>query len=447
MGSALVAAAALLAFVGAPAAAARHHHGQIRHVVVIYQENHSFDNVLGRFCVATGRCDGSTEGRLPDGSDIHLAASPDVTPAVAHTTGAQLQAMHGGLMDGWARIHGCTEARDYGCLTQFRQGQVPNITRLARHFAVSDRTFQMDSVSSWGAHLELVAAGLDGFLGDREPYPTQPHVHHLGWGCDSGLDASWRVSPDAPVTSQPSCVPDYSLDPQEHPYGGAYRPTRVKHVPTIMDELDGGGLSWKLYTAAAAGQSGYLWSICPTFADCLYTPQRSRQVDHGLVVEDARAGKLPNFSVVLPPWRTSQHNGESMAAGDNWIGRVVGAIEHGPDWHSTAIFITYDDCGCFYDHVPPPSGLGIRTPMVIASPWVKARDVDSHVASMASMLAFTERTFDLPALTRRDAAAYGYRRAFDFTQRPVRPVPMVHTPVPKAERRRLERAGRPPGAT
>jgi len=350
-------------------------------------------------------------------------------------------------MDGWAEIPGCSQSRGYGCLTQYRPRQIPNLTRLARHFALSDRTFQMDSVSSWGAHLELVAATLDGFLGDRAPYPTGAQLRHMGWGCDSRLDASWRASPDDPVTSQPSCVPDHSLDPREYPYGGAYRPTPVKHVPTIMDELDRAGLSWKLYTAAGPGENGYGWSICPTFAGCLYTSQHRRQVSQGMVLKNARAGKLPNFSVVVPTWKTSQHNAESMAIGDNWIGKVVSAIEHGPDWRSTAIFITYDDCGCFYDHVPPPPGLGIRTPMVVVSPWVKAHKVDSHVASIASMLAFTERAFDLPALTGRDAAAYGYRRAFDFTQRPLRPVRMVHTRVPKAERRRLARAGRPPGGT
>jgi phospholipase C len=442
-----VAAAAVLASVTSPVAAADRHHGHIRHVVIIYQENHSFDNVLGRLCVRPGRCDGSRTGKLPDGSPIRLAVSPDVVPPVAHTTGAQLRAIHGGQMDGWAEIPGCSQRTGYACLTQFRPRQIPNLTRLAQHFALSDRTFQMDTVSSWGAHLELVAATLDGFLGDRAPYPTGAELNHMGWGCDSRLDASWRASPDDPATSQPSCVPDYSLDQREYPYGGAYRPTPVKHVPTIMDELDRAGLSWKLYTAAGPGKSGYGWSICPTFAGCLYTSQHRRQVSHGMVLKNARAGKLPNFSVVVPTWKTSQHNAESMAMGDNWIGKVVSAIEHGPDWRSTAIFITYDDCGCFYDHVPPPPGLGIRTPMVIVSPWVRAHKVDSHVASIASMLAFTERAFELPALTGRDAAAYGYRRAFDFTQRPLRPVRMIHTRVPKAERRSLARAGRPPGGT
>ena len=85
-----------------------------------------------------------------------------------------------------------------------------------------------------------------------------------------------------------------------------------------------------------------------------------------------------------------------MAVGDNWIGQVVSAIETGPDWASTAIFLTWDDCGCFYDHVAPPTGLGIRVPMIMISPYVKAGTTDSNVASFASVLAFTETVFGLP---------------------------------------------------
>jgi phospholipase C len=245
----------------------------------------------------------------------------------------------------------------------------------------------------------------------------------------------------------PACVPDYSLDPVRYPYGGAYRATPVRHVPTLMDELDRAGLSWKLYSATAPRKNGYGLAICPTFAGCLYTQQHRNLVDHRDVLRDARRGKLPNFSVVLPTWKTSQHNDDSMAVGDNWIGKVVGAIEGSPDWKSTAILISYDDCGCFYDHVPPPKGMGIRTPMTIVSPWVKSRYTDSHVTSIASVPAFAERTFGLPALTERDSAAYSYRRAFDFHQDPVSRVRMTKTQVNPKELRRIARQGRPPGDT
>ena len=94
-----------------------------------------------------------------------------------------------------------------------------------------------------------------------------------------------------------------------------------------------------------------------------------------------------------------------MLQGDNWIGQVVNAVMHGPQWRSTAIFIAYDDCGCFYDHVPPPAGLGVRVPMVIVSPWAKPGYTDSHVAIFASMLAFTEHTFHLRSLGGTDATS------------------------------------------
>jgi phospholipase C len=447
-GAAFVAIAGVAALMLALASVALGHerHGRIRHVVVIYQENHSFDNVFGRYCVRTGRCDGTRMGKLRGGEPIRLCTSPDLVPEVGHTGDGQTRAINGGKMDGWTTLQGCREEQNYGCLTQYKPSQIPNLMRLARHFAISDRTFYMDNVATWGAHLELVTGTLNGFLGLRRPSGPAPSPG-AGWGCDSGMDAGWRANPGDPVSLVPACVPDYSLDPERYPYGGAYRPTPVKHVPTLMDSLDRAGRTWKLYSATGPGENGYGLAICPTFAGCLYTSQRRNLVEHRDVLRDARRGRLPNFSIVLPTWKTSQHNAESMAIGDNWIGKVVETIEKSPDWRSTAILISYDDCGCFYDHVPPPQGLGIRTPMVIVSPWVKPGYTDSRETSIASIMAFTERTFDLPALTWEDAAAYSYRRAFDFHQRPLRPVPMTKTPMPRSKRERLERQGRPPGMT
>jgi phospholipase C len=164
------------------------------------------------------------------------------------------------------------------------------------------------------------------------------------------------------------------------------------------------------------------------------------------VLTDAQNGTLPRVSFVTPTDTNSQHNSQSMAVGDNWIGRVVGAIEAGPDWSSTAIFLTWDDCGCFYDHVNPlqyDSEWGIRVPMIIVSPFAKQGYTDSTNATYASLLAYVERTFGLPALNpcgnkggcTDDANAYDYSAAFDYGQRPVAPTSMVRTKVSKAEKR------------
>jgi phospholipase C len=417
----------------------------IQHVVVIFMENHSFDNVLGRWCFNTGRCDGTKQGKLPDGTTLPLQTATDLVPGVNHKPAAQLTAINGGLMDGFGNIDGCREQENYRCLSQFGATQIPNLIDLASSFTVSDRTFQLSSSTSWPGHMELVAATLDGFAGGN-PYPGTAG-HGPGWGCDSLRDADWRSS-DGTIIPQPSCIPDYNLDSGLFPYGGAYKPTQVKSAPTIMDRLDEAGLSWKLYTTNVSGRgSGYSWSICPTFAQCFYTAQHANQVEREQVFQDAANGTLPSFSVVLPAGANSQHNDESMAMGDNYIGQVVGAIENGPNWNSTAIFITYDDCGCFYDHVPPPPGFGIRTPMVIVSPWAKPGYTDSTQASYASMLALTEHNFGLLPLSNRDRTAYDYRNSFNFSQQPLAPVRMTTTKLPRSEVLRLRRMPHPEDGT
>jgi phospholipase C len=133
----------------------------------------------------------------------------------------------------------------------------------------------------------------------------------------------------------------------------------------------------------------------------------------------------------------SQHNQDLMDVGDNWLGRVISAIQAGPDWASTAVFITYDDCGCFYDHVPPPKGLGIRVPMVIISPYAKQGFTDSNVASFSSMLAFTEHVFGLAPLSARDASAYDFSDSFDFDQAHTAPTKLSRHRLSEAERRYL----------
>jgi phospholipase C len=221
----------------------------------------------------------------------------------------------------------------------------------------------------------------------------------------------------------PSCIPT--------PQGaGPYRPSPVKWVPTLFDRLGDKNLDFKLYTDNSSG-AGYVWSICPTFADCLLTNQSQSMVPTKQILTDtAPSGPgLPAFSVVLPngvdsagnPARTSQHNGALMSVGDNWIGQVVSAIQNDTkDWSSTAIFITYDDCGCFYDHVAPPtgSGFGIRVPMVIVSPFAKPAFTDPNTASFASMLRFTEEAFSLRPLANSDTTAYDYANSFNFPARP-----------------------------
>ena len=418
----------------------------IRHIVVILQENHSFDNLLGYWCHRHARCDGAVTGKISNGRTVALRESGDRAPFVDHGDRAHRRSWHKGAMDGFDRVPGCRRVDRYACYAQYHPRDIPNLVRLARHFVVADRVFESDGVPSWGSHLELATGGtLDGFTGDN---PKRVHgTPHYGWGCDSLLDAAWRPARGAPRQLVPSCIPDQAGN-------GPYRPSPVQWVPTIMDRLDAADRTWKLYsllpTMRSQGYStgGYGWAICPTFADCRYTSQNANNVPLFNVLHDAHAGTLPDFSVVTPTSKLSQHNGYSMRNGDNYIGQIMTALMHGPQWNSTAVIITYDDYGGFYDHLPSPDGTdAIRLPFVIVSPWSKRQYTDHHYATLASIDAFAEHTFGLQPLSARDAAAYDLRNAFDFNQPPQTAIRMTRTPIPRSVLQAIRRHPPPDDVT
>jgi phospholipase C len=421
----------------------------IRHVVILFQENHSFDDVFGRFCadVADGAivrdglnmpCDGAVTGTIATGETIPLAPAPDIVPNVAHSVAAQRTSVDGGAMDGFSEIVGCKQSQGYPCYQTFDPSSIPNLSGLAEHFAMSDRTFSLVGSPSWGGHLVMAAATTDGFSGDN-PKKVGAGPYRSGWGCDSHRDAMWWNG--SKYVSVPSCVPDLSGN-------GPYRQSPVSYVPTVFDRLDAAGRSWRIYAGGTAGTDTipYGWAICPSFYECLGSAQRTNLVPTAQVVGDASSGHLPSFSIVTPTLDVSQHNFYSMTVGDNWIGRVVSAIEDGPDWASTAVFIVYDDCGCFYDHVNPlqfDPTWGIRLPVVIVSQFAKAGYTDSTPATLASFLAYTEHAFGLPSLGAADASAYDFANSFDYSQRSAKPAAMTHTSIPPEERLRIA-AQRPP---
>ena len=437
----------------------------IRHVVVIYLENHSFDNVLGFWCDQhPGRCpDGGMPAsvRLSNGARVTPSRTRDVVPEVRHQTRDQANAIDKGNMDGWWQIPGCG-GPSYVCISGYQPSHIPNTTGLAQDFAISDATFSMQNSPSFFGHLYSIAASTDGFTGNNPPIASTPGN---GWGCDSGKTTTWAAFPGGPLQRVPTCVPDPSLPgPHGRPLanGGAAAPTPVGHVPTILDRFNNARLTWRIYgascTAEAVNAHGldtceqsngqYVWSVCPSFAEYLYTAQcngRLNAAGDGLVPDDAftadaRGGNLPAFSLVTPGnFKTSEHNGASMAAGDNWLGHLVSAAENGPEWRSTAIFITWDDCGCFYDQVPPGANLdgtkqGPRVPLIIVSPYARPGYTDTKATTFAGILAYTEHTFGLAPLNVNDAHAYPFSNAFNYAQAPLRPAKMVTRPLPPAAR-------------
>jgi phospholipase C len=417
----------------------------VRHVVVLYLENHSFDNVLGYWCKShPHRCpDGGMPASisLSNGTVVVPGVTPDMVPYVGHTVQAQRKAINGGRMNGWQNVYDCQASTGYACISGYKPHHIPNEIALAQRFAISDHTFSMADSPSWGGHLYAATSSLDGFWGNNPTRDTAPGAPgpRLGWGCDSNKVTVWTDPQGKNHRSVPSCIPDPALG---LPNGGAFKPTPVRYIPTIFDRLGAARLPWKIYGTPKPArfnlQNRYRWSICPSLAECLYTSQDRNLVPSSQFVHDAHAGVLPAYSAVVPGSGTSsysQHNNYSMAAGDNWIGQVASAVMNGPEWRSTALFITYDDCGCFYDQVRPgvnPDGTsqGPRVPLVIVSPYARPGYTDTTATTFAGILAFIEHTFGLAPLNANDRHAYDFSNAFNFAQAPLRPVPMVARPLP-----------------
>lgn len=403
----------------------------IQHVVIIYQENHSFDDVLGQLCQTRNTpCDGFTGPvTFADGVTADNVVEPDIIPNVVHDPASQAL----GMSNNWDGIVGCQSA-PYNCITHIDPANIPNLAALANTFTVSDRTFSSGSSASFGAHLTLVAGRMDGFVGNNPVKSTTGIKPGPGWGCPSHLDALWS-EPGGQPTYVPSCVPGVLGT-------GPYRSSPVRYVPTVMQRMEQAGLTWHVYQGTPKPKpENTIWSVCTYFAWCLHNRfNLSYDSSTDDFVTAAQSGTLPNLSLMMGAAGYSQHNGGSMALGDNYIAQMVGAVENGPQWDSTAIFITYDDCGCFYDHVSPPQGLGIRNPMVIISPWAKPGYTDSTTAVQPySMLAFVQHAFGLASLTGNVDHAYDYADSFDFTQPPLVGPKMTRTTISRDARLKLAR--------
>jgi phospholipase C len=417
----------------------------IKHIVVLYLENHTFDDLLGYWCRhKPGRCpDGGMPSSvtLSDGTVVTPHVLPDIVPDVSHSVAAQRAAIDGGKMDGWQNVRGCGPETGYACIAGYKPAQVPNLTALARRFAMSDRTFSMANSPSWGGHLYAVMPSLDGFKGDN-PFPAPGVTKGPGWGCDSNRITPWKAA-DGTVQLVPSCIPDYKLGLAN---GGAFEATPVKHAPTILDRLQAAGRPWRIYGepppepgGAFPTARGYGWDICPSFAGCLYTRQKANNVPSSTFVKTARSGHLPSFAIIIPGGEDapfSEHNGFSITTGDDWLGQIASAVMNGPQWRSTVLFITWDDCGCFYDQVPPgrnPDGTpqGPRTPLIIVSPYARHSYTDTTATTFAGILAYTEHNFGLTPLGVNDARAYAFGHAFDYQQAALSPARMVYRPWPR----------------
>jgi len=364
----------------------------IKHIVFIIKENRTFDNYFGTFRGA----DGATSGKIHTGKTIRLGHLSDSPPRdIDHGWLAAHTAVDGGKMDQFDLIAGGNQNGDYLSYTQLHQSDIPNYFAYGLHFVLADRMFSSIETESFPNHLYSVAADSAGAI--NNPNGT--------WGCDADenttvevMDREGRLSYKFPCFD----------------------------IQTLADSLQAADISWKYY-APSQGESGYNWSALDAIRHIRNTPLWvTNVVPYTQFVSDAQNGKLPAVSWVVTTAELSEHPIHSSCAGENTSVQEVNAVMQGPLWNSTAIFITWDDFGGFYDHVPPPGldvyGLGPRVPLLIVSPYAKAGTVSHTQYEFASFLKFVETRYSLPPLTSRDANANSMTDSFNFLQTPLAPL-------------------------
>ncbi|MBV8373589.1 MAG: hypothetical protein JOY69_10030 [Candidatus Eremiobacteraeota bacterium] len=388
----------------------------IAHIVLMIQENRSFDNLFATFPGANG----ATQGTLHNGKVVPLKEGDLVSRDISHMYATYLTDYDGGKMDGF----------DLSKLGGQPAGQYPyryvNPTdiqpywTLAQQYVLADAMFQTQGSGSFTAHQDLIAGGTaidanDSLIDD----PSAPN-----WSCNA---------PPSTTTSLITTSGQYLLN--QGPF-----PCLTYPSGTMRDLLDAAGVSWKYYAPTYKNRSvGVLWNAFAAIDAVRNGPEWHANISlpQTNVLRDISSGTLPKLAWVIPNSQASDHPWTLRGHDDGpaWVATVVNAIGSSNYWNSTAIIIVWDDWGGFYDHVPPPffdnaGGLGFRVPMLVVSPYALAGTVAHTQYEFGSILKFIEETFGLGSLGTTDARATSIGNVFNYLQTPI-----PFTPIPAARSR------------
>ncbi len=372
--------------------------GPIKHILFFVKENRTFDNYFGTYPGANG----TTTAMDSQGKVVPLQHEADQIPDIDHSSQGARMAYDSGKMDRFDLLKSSgrhNPANPYGnnSLTQFQQSDIPNYWTYAQNFVLGDNMFSSLMGPSFPNHLYTVAAQAGGAINNPVTDRNIGTLGNASWGCD---------------------VPNQQVEVQAS-NGSTHLQEACFNFQTLADELDARGYSWRYY-APPAGTGGYIWSSFNAIKHIRYGPDWKYVVPAAQFMTDAANGNLPTVSWIVTPARVSEHAPASVCVGENWTVRMLNALMRGQDWSSTAVFLTWDDFGGFYDHVAPQQidgyGLGFRVPLLVISPYAKKGFIDHTQYEFSSMLRFAEDELGLPTLTNRDKAANDMMDAFDFNQ-------------------------------
>jgi len=429
---------------------------KIRHVVVIMQENRSFDSYFGTYPGADGIpmeggeptvCvpDPATSGCVRpyhDGSDRDAGGPHDHLDAM-------LDIDHG-RMDGFiARARAgrrlacrrhvtaptCSLSPDRPDVMGYHDArEIPNYWAYARNFVLQDHMFQPDTSWSLPAHLFMVSE-----------WSARCSRKDVASSCVNAVQDP--VAPPGEPQNTNGEIPDYAwtdLTYLLHRHHVSWR-----YYVSKGSQPDCAGDAMVCAPVAQSARTPGIWNPLPWFD----TVRKDGQLGDVAPMHDflaaARRGTLAAVSWIAPDEAVSEHPPGLVSAGESYVTRLIDTIMRGPDWRSTAIFLSWDDWGGFYDHVKPPvvdvNGYGLRVPGLVISPYARRGFVDHQVLSHDAYVKFIEDDFlggrrldprtdgrpdPRPSVRERASLLGDLTRDFDFAQRPRRPLLLpVHPAV------------------
>lgn len=369
---------------------------EIEHVVIIVEQNHTFDSYFGSYPGADGF---SSD---PDVPYYPIPFRPEDRPPDQRLSNGRLtalQAFQSGRMDGFVTAQQNRGRNGDLALVYRDRESAPVLWSVADDFVLFDQYYS----SSFGGSL--------------------PNTLHLLTGDDHGISSDSKASLSA---------------------------LRSLDTPTVFDRLGDVGLPWRLYVGRlddldpdAVLQGRYERSPDPTpsvlyWAPALGMPRfwsdpklRSGLADQQDYYRDSANGTLPALSVIIP--QPTDHPASSGNQGEVRLQSLLNAAIKSPDWDRTAVFVVWDDWGGFADHVNPPSGLGFRVPMLLVSPQAKTGYISGVEHDHTSILNYVVNQFELEPLSTRQQSANTFDDAFRTQPRADRQLVLQHvldpTPV------------------
>ncbi len=379
----------------------------LKHVVVIIQENRSFENFFAGYPGANAPMFGyALHSHKRVKVNLHETTF-QTNPNLPHNWESAMTGYHKGKMDGFHTGPGT----NYAAYAYVERSQVKTYWDMAQQYVLADAMYPTEFGGSYTGHLTAVA-------GTDNMDPTHAQVNyptHSPNDCDS-----------PPGTKSSLVDSNRNVGRGNGPF------PCFTQFDSMANVLDAGGISWRFYVTKLF-KAG-IWSPFEALSYTRYGSDWNTDMiaPETKVLKDIPNGTLAQVTWVTPNHKNSDHPGAHSDLGPSWVGNIVNAIGESKFWDSTAIVVIWDDWGGWYDNAPPPQldfrGLAIRVPCLIISPYTKQTGTSGSYVShtqyeFGSTLRFIEDVFNLPNIGPAsagysDARANSLTDSFDFTQQP-----------------------------